>query len=80
MAYTPDNLKTEAFIAGKTELYNVVKDHPKLRMVPIDKLEPVRDGLYRLGYRFRIRYRGPHLPQHDTLKQDARAFTVYFDE
>jgi hypothetical protein len=49
-------------------------------MVPIDKLEPVRDGLYRLGYRFRIRYRGPHRPKHDTLKRDARAFTVYFVE
>jgi hypothetical protein len=80
MTYTPDNLKTEAFIAGKAELYNVVKAHPKLRMVPIDKLEPVRDGLHRLGYRFRIRYRGPHRPQHDTLKCDARAFTVYFFE
>ena len=80
MSYAPDNLKTEAFIAGKAELYNVVKTYPELRMVPIDKLEPVRDGLYRLGYRFRIRYRGPHRPKHDTLKRDARAFTVYFFE
>ena len=80
MTYTPNNLKTEAFIAGKTELYNVVKSHPELRMVPIDKLEPVRDGLHRLGYRFRIRYRGSHLPRHDTLKQNARAFTIYFYE
>jgi hypothetical protein len=80
MLYNPNNLKTEAFIAGKTELYHAVKDHPELRMVPIDKLEPIRDGLYRLGYRFRIRYRGPHRPKHDTLKRDARAFTVYFFE
>ena len=80
MIYQPDALKTEAFIAGKTELYNVVNVNPELRMVPIDKLEPIRNGLYRLGYRFRIRYRGPHRPQHDTLKCDARAFTVYFFE
>ncbi len=80
MEYTPGNLKTESFIAGKAELYNVVNTNPQLRMVPIDQLEPVRDGLYRLGYRFRIRYRGPHRPKHDTLKRDARAFTVYFVE
>jgi hypothetical protein len=80
MLYKPANLKTQAFIAGKTELYNVVNSNPQLRMIPIDKLQPVRDGLYRLGYRFRIRYRGPHRPKHDTLKRDARAFTVYFFE
>jgi hypothetical protein len=80
MLYQPETLKTEAFISGKIELYNVVKNHPGLRMVPIDQLDPVRDGLHRLGYRFRIRYRGPHRPQHDTLKRDARAFTVYFFE
>jgi hypothetical protein len=80
MLYRPETLKTEAFIAGKAELYNVVNTNPQLRMVPIDQLEPVQDGLYRLGYRFRIRYRGPHRPKHDTLKRDARAFTVYFVE
>ena len=80
MAYTPDNLKTEAFIAGKVELYNVVRENPKLRMVPIAQLCGVRHGLQQLGYRIRVRYRGPHLPQHDTLKQNARAFTIYFYE
>jgi hypothetical protein len=80
VSYAPENLKTEAFIAGKAELYNVVNANPQLRMVPIDQLESVRNGLHRLGYRFRIRYRGPHRPKHDTLKRDARAFTVYFFE
>jgi hypothetical protein len=79
MTYLPEVLKTEAFIAGKTRLYELVKVNPGLRMVPIDHLETVRHGLQQLGYRIRIRYRGPHRPQHDTLKQDARAFTVYFD-
>ena len=77
MPYITDSLKTEAFIAGKTELYNLVKTNPQLIMVPIDKLETVRDGLCKLGYRFRIRYRGPHGPRGDTLKATARAFTVY---
>jgi len=33
-----------------------------------------------LGYNVRIRYRGPHSQQRDTLKRNARAFTVYFLE
>ena len=78
MPYTPENLKTEAFISGKTQLYDLVKTNPRLRMVPIDKLESVRTGLYELGYKFRIRYRGPHKPLNDTIKANARAFTVYF--
>ena len=78
MLYSPENLKTEAFISGKTELYNLVKTNPDLRMVPIDHLEVVRHGLKQLGYRFRIRYRGPHGPRGDTTKDLARAFTVYF--
>jgi hypothetical protein len=81
MSYTPNILKTEAFIAGEAELYDVVNSNPQLRMIPIDKLEPVRDGLQQLGYSIRIRYRGPRRAIHnkDTLKRDARAFTVYFD-
>lgn len=70
-------LKTESFIAGYGDLYNVVRDYPSLRMVPIEHVETVRNGLYHLGYKFRIRYRGPHLRQRDTLKRNARAFTVY---
>ena len=80
MPYKPDNLKTEAFIAGKIDLYNVVRENPRLRMVSIDQLAGVRRGLKQLGYRIRVRYRGPHRPQHDTLKQDACAFTIYYYE
>ena len=72
-----NNLKVESFIAGNAELFNVVSQYPRLNMVPINHVDTVRSGLKRLGYNFRIRYRGPHRPQHDTLKQDARAFTVY---
>jgi len=79
MPYVTDNLKTEAFVAGKIDLYNLVCDNPQLRMVPIDQIR-IRDDLNDLGYKFRIRYRGPHRPQHDTKKVDARAFTVYILE
>jgi hypothetical protein len=74
------HLPVESFISGNAALFNVVKEYPELRMVPINHVETVRHGLHRLGYRFRIRYRGPHRPQHDTLKQDAQAFTVYIQE
>jgi len=80
MPYVPDVLKTQSFIAGRTELYNVVSVNPQLRMIPIVHLDSVRQGLKHLGYQARIRYRGPHRPQHDTLKRHARAFTVYFHE
>jgi hypothetical protein len=71
---------TEAFIAGLPELYRTVKEYPDLRLVPIDRVDAVRAGLQDLGYRVRIRYRGPHKQQRDTLKRNARAFTVYFLE
>ena len=74
------HLPVESFISGNAPLYSVVREYPDLRMVPIDHVETVRTGLHRLGYRFRIRYRGPHRPEHDTLKRDARAFTVYLQE
>jgi hypothetical protein len=48
-------------------------------MVPIEHVETVRGGLKRLGYDFRIRYRGPHSKSGETLKANARAFTVYID-
>jgi hypothetical protein len=70
-------LKVSSFIAGYSDLYGVVRDYPELRMVPIQHVEAVREGLHRLGYDFRIRYRGPHGRQRDTLKRNARAFTVY---
>jgi hypothetical protein len=73
-------LKTETFISGNVPFYNVVREFPELRMVPIEHYDTVKSGLTNLGYSFRIRYRGPHRPQHDTLKHNARAFTVYFQE
>lgn len=80
MYYKNGDLVTEAFIAGLPVLYRTVKEYPELRMVPIDRVDAVRTGLKQLGYQVRIRYRGPHLPEHDTLKRNARAFTVYFKE
>jgi hypothetical protein len=73
-------LKVETFISGNAALFDVVKEYPELRMVPVEHVETVRTGLRRLGYQFRIRYRGPHGRQRDTHKADARAFTVYIQE
>jgi hypothetical protein len=75
-----NELKVETFIAGDVAFFNVVKEWPELRMVPVEHVETVRTGLHRLGYQFRIRYRGPHGRQRDTHKADARAFTVYLQE
>lgn len=72
-------LKVSSFIAGHAGLYDVLLVNPALRMVPINHLDAVRNGLYHLGYKFRIRYRGPHGRQRDTLKRNARAFTVYLN-
>jgi hypothetical protein len=72
-----NDLKVESFVTGNADLFSVVCQHPELRMVPIQHVETVRRGLRQRGYTFRIRYRGPHRPQHDTLKRHARAFTVY---
>ena len=74
------NIVTESFIAGHADLYQTVREYPGLRMVPIDRLAAVRTGLRSLGYRARIRYRGPHGPRGESLKHNARAFTVYFPE
>ena len=77
MPYCPENLKTEAFIAGQRTLYAVLQTNPQLRMVSIDHLESVRSGLKQLGYNVHIRYRGPKGPRQDTIKKNARAFTAY---
>jgi hypothetical protein len=74
------HLPVETFIAGFGDLHMLLKEYPDLRMVPIGHVETVRTGLHRLGYRFRIRYRGPHGRQRDTHKAHARAFTVYIQE
>lgn len=75
-----NELVTESFIAGLPVLYQTIREYPRLRMVPIDRLDHVREGLNRLGYSYRTRYRGPHARQRDTHKADARAFTIYFKE
>ena len=72
-----NELKVESFVTGNAALFDVVCQHPELRMVPIKHVDTVRNGLRQRGYTFRIRYRGPHRPQHDTLKRDAHGFTVY---
>lgn len=74
------DIRVAAFIAGYQELYAVARDYPSLRMVPIESVEPVRAQLKSLGYSARIRYRGPHLQQRDTLKRNARAYTVYIQD
>ena len=71
------DIRVAAFIAGYQELYAVARNYPNLRMVPIATVGPVREQLKSLGYRTRIRYRGPHLQMRDTLKRNAKAFTVY---
>ena len=72
-------LPTETFIAGNVPFYNVVREFPELRMVPIKHYDTVKTGLHNLGYRFRIRYRGPKGPCGETYKATARAFTVYIE-
>jgi len=76
----PEQIRTEAFVAGFVRLYAAVTGSPDLRMVPIQYEQGVRSELKQLGYQVRIRYRGPHGQQQDTHKADAQAFTVYFQE
>jgi hypothetical protein len=85
--YCPENTKvpkrdlvTQSFVAGFAELFEVARSNPDLRMVPIQHYTSVKTGLQELGYRVRIRYRGPHGQKRDTHKADARAFTVYFQD
>ena len=79
MPYVPQELRTELFIAGFSDVYAMVSENPKMRMIPIRQLETVRRGLRQLGYKFNVRYRGPRRGcNRQTLKQDARAFNVYF--
>lgn len=79
MPYVPQELLTESFIAGFSDVYATVRENPEMRMIPIRQLETVRRELKQLGYRFRIVYRGPHRRHRSTLKQNAWAFNVYFD-
>ena len=80
MPYVPEELRTESFIAGFSDVYMTVQSNPELRMIPISQLESLRRSLKQLGYRFRVVYRGPHRRNRSTLKSNARAFNVYFKD
>lgn len=80
MPYVPQELRTQSFIAGFSDVYMTVQANPELRMIPISQLESLRGSLKRLGYRFRIVFRGPHRRNRSTLKRNARAFNVYFKD
>jgi len=71
-------LKVAAFIAGYGQLYTDIVDR-NLAHVPISQLEETRHQIKSLGYRTRIRFRGPRIgtDRRHTLKQHAKAFTVY---
>ena len=79
MPYVPQQLKTESFIAGFVDIYDMLGTNPELRMIPIGQLDAVRPRLKQLGYRFRVVFRGPHRKDRNTLKRNARAFNVYFE-
>lgn len=80
MPYVPQELRTESFIAGFSDVYMTVQANPELRMIPISQLESLCRSLKQLGYRFRIVYRGPHRKNRSTVKRNARAFNVYFKD
>ena len=73
-------LATATFISGDVLFYNVVREFPSLSRVPMAHYDTVKKGLHRLGYRFRIRYRGPRSRSGEARKATARAFTVYFQQ
>ena len=79
MPYVPQALKTESFIAGFDNIYDMLGTNPEMRMIPIAQLDAVRPRLKQLGYRFRVVFRGPHRRNRGTLKTNARAFNVYFE-
>lgn len=71
-------LSVAAFIAGYGQLYEDIVDR-RLAHLPMDQLDRVRTQIHSLGYRTRIRWRGPRIGTdgRHTLKKHARAFTVY---
>jgi hypothetical protein len=79
MPYVPRELKTESFIAGFDNIYDMLGTNPEMRMIPIGQLDAVRPRLKQLGYKFRVVFRGPHRRNRGTLKTNARAFNVYFE-
>jgi len=79
MPYVPQQLRSELFIAGFADIYNMLGNNPELRMIPIGQLDHMRARLKQLGYRFRVVFRGPHRKNRNTLKRNAWAFNVYFE-
>lgn len=71
-------LRTETFISGNVGFYTLLADYPDLIRVPMAHYSVVKSGLKKLGYTFRIRYRGPRGRSGEAKKATARAFTVYF--
>ena len=71
-------LKVAAFIAGYGQLYDNIVNR-NLAHVPITELDQTRQQIKSLGYRTRIRFRGPRIgtDNRHTLKRHAKAFTVY---
>ena len=50
------------------------------RMLPLESLPEWRARMRQAGYPYRVRYRGPHGRHQDTPKQNARAFTIYWEQ
>jgi hypothetical protein len=50
------------------------------RMVPIELLPLFKALVRSQGKQYRVRYRGPHGVMQDTLKRNARAFTMYLGD
>jgi hypothetical protein len=73
-------LATATFISGDVPFYTVIREFPSLSRIPMEHYDTVKKGLHRLGYRFRIRYRGPRSRSGEARKATARAFTVYFQQ
>ena len=80
MPYVPQELRAQSFIAGFEDIYTMLGDNPDMRMIPISRLDSIRNNLKQLGYRFRVVYRGPHRRNRSTLKRNAWAFNVYFGD
>ena len=80
MPYVPQELRAQSFIAGFEDIYTMLSDNPDMRMIPISRLDSIRNNLKQLGYRFRVVYRGPHRRNRSTLKRNAWAFNVYFGD
>ena len=76
----PPGFAVQCFTAGYEDLLGLLRTNPNLRCVPIRYLDSIREFTRELGYKTRIRYRGPHGRNRDTRRRDAYGFTVYFGQ